>query len=150
MPLVFELNCAICGFHQELTTGYFVVDLDDGREAVCRHPAERLEARRLTGLEWEELARAGRIGYRHALTCQACGRTGYYRSPNAFRVSRIGLLGGISHIPSQEDADLHACQSCSRRAMVPSGRVGRGLGYMLIACPDCGELLERTFTGRAL
>jgi len=148
MPLIFNLVCSGCSFSDEVrSAAYAVVDMEDGREEICPHPVERLTARRITGVEWPELVRAKRVGYRYALTCQACSKTDYYRSARGFRGPAQGLIGGIAHVPSSKEAREFVCSSCGRPALVPSTRVGRGWRKQEVACPNCAGHLELAVIG---
>jgi hypothetical protein len=148
MPLIFNLVCSKCGFADKVhSTAYAVVDTEDGREEICPHPVERLTARRITGVEWPELVRAKRVGYRYALTCQACSKTDYYRRARGFRGPAQGLIAGIAHVPSPEDAREFICLSCGRPALVPSTRVGRGWQKQEVPCPNCAAPLELAVKG---
>jgi hypothetical protein len=147
MPLIYELKCAACGFTKELITGNAVVDLDDGREEVCGHPTERFQAKRLTGLEWTELVKQGRIGYRYALTCRECGHIDYYRTSRPRRRGPFaGLVGGITHIPGDKEASEHACSSCGAHNLVAISKVGSGRGRKVAPCPNCKQPLASAVT----
>jgi hypothetical protein len=155
MPLIFELRCPLCRFRTELTTGYAVVDLDDGCEAICPHPVEVLRAHELTGLGWEDLVEDDRIGYRHSLTCRSCGRSDYYRSGRSFsdagavRHSGLptGLVDGITYVPNWREAAEHRCGRCHGTSLVPSIEVGRAPGEFEVRCPRCRlRKLERVTT----
>jgi len=112
MPLIFEIRCSNCEFVERgLTSAYAVVDLENSQEAICPHPGERLEARELTGYQWADLVRAGRVGYRYPLTCRSCGSTDYYRTPRHFtRGLFAGLIAGIAHNPSLKEVAAHSCR----------------------------------------
>jgi hypothetical protein len=147
VPLIFELTCGSCGFKKEMSTGYAVVDMEDGREEICGHPTERSQAKRLTGLDWSDLVGQGRIGYRYALTCRACGRTDNYRTRRPSRRGPFsGLVGGITHVPSEKEASTHTCNNCGSHQLIASSKVGSGLGHRPAPCPQCQQPLATAIT----
>ena len=152
MPLIFAVHCTACDFKTaSMSSATAVVDLDSGEEAICPHPLERRTAEDLTGRGWPELVRAGRIGYQYPLTCKICGTTDYYRTSRSFRRGPFaGLIGGITHVPSAEQAAKHVCLSCGKQGqLVAATKLGTKFWNAKAGCPKCHQALSVQILGRS-
>lgn len=147
MPGVFRVTCSSCDFVVESIASSTYVALADGREVVCPHPLERRYAEDATGLPWPALVRDGRLKYRYAFVCLACGEL-VYRGPTDLPESTRapGHLYAITHQPSLREASSYSCSSCGLARLFPvSGNSGclASLTRLLLRrdhkprCPRC-------------
>jgi hypothetical protein len=108
------------------------VQLADGTEEVCPHPLERDVAEERTGLPWKRLTAEGRIRYRYAAVCAACGAVEYYE-PEQPR--RRGHTWSVVAQPSHRELAHTPCLRCGASALY--GIADSDL--RAVACPICGR-----------
>lgn len=145
MPGIYEVRCDTCDYRIE-GTSYMAVVMPDGTEEICPHPGELEHAESVTGTKPSILGRQGRIRYKYAMFCRACGAVAYY-GPD--QPERIFHLSNLVHTPSSGEAHRFHCLSCGKEEL-SSLSWGRGcllsaienmglLRKTVITCPKCKE-----------
>ena len=132
MPHVIRVSCLNCGFAQEEHIPLTLVIADDGTEHICGHPGEKRQAERITGRDWRDLRRAGRILHRYALFCLACGAVDHYQTARPRSPLRLGFIRAITFAPKPSDAKGIPCSTCGADRLRPL--TGSFAG---VTCPMC-------------
>ena len=119
VPLILEIRCRSCAYRHQASERVILVSMGEGADEICRHPLEHDDAKRLTGLEFSELARRKRLHGGSPALCGRCGDVEYHRSLVPRRRSEALWAQGL------------VCRSCKKLGLhaleTPSGEPPGGV-----------------------
>ncbi len=113
MPAIDNIRCSSCGLKFPSGWGGYTYVTDSvGHRILCAHPGEARQIKEVTGLEWGEAWRTGRIGKISYCMCFSC--TAQFELDLDRDTKRCPKCGSLD-VKSANGAITCTCPQCKTR-----------------------------------